>query len=61
MVALGKVRGNLMIDLNTTSAKLRDRATRMVAELTDCDYESARTQLEQSRWDLRGVLKKAGK
>jgi N-acetylmuramic acid 6-phosphate etherase len=61
MVALGKVRGNLMIDLNTTSAKLRDRATRMVAELTDCDYESARSQLEQSRWDLRGVLKKAGK
>jgi N-acetylmuramic acid 6-phosphate (MurNAc-6-P) etherase len=25
MVALGKVRGNLMIDLHTTSAKLRDR------------------------------------
>lgn len=61
MVALGKVRGNLMIDLNTTSAKLRDRATRMVAELTDFDYESARTQLEQSRWDLRAVLKKSGK
>ena len=61
MVALGKVRGNLMIDLNTTSTKLRDRATRMVAELTDCDYESARGQLEQSRWDLRAVLKKAGK
>jgi N-acetylmuramic acid 6-phosphate etherase len=61
MVALGKVRGNLMIDLNTTSAKLRDRATRMVAELTECDYESARAQLEQSHWDLRGVLKKVGK
>ena len=61
MVALGKVRGNLMIDLNTTSAKLRDRATRMVAELTECDYASARAQLEQSHWDLRGVLKKAGK
>jgi N-acetylmuramic acid 6-phosphate etherase len=61
MVALGKVRGNLMIDLNTTSAKLRDRATRMVADLTDCDYESAREQLEQSRWDLRAVLKKASK
>ena len=27
MVALGKVRGNLMIDLHTTSAKLRDRAS----------------------------------
>jgi N-acetylmuramic acid 6-phosphate etherase len=61
MVALGKVRGNLMIDLNTSSAKLRDRATRMLAELTECDYNSARAQLEQSGWDLRSVLKKAGK
>jgi len=61
MVALGKVRGNLMIDLNTTSTKLRDRATRMVAELTECDYNSARAQLEESNWDLRAVLGKAGK
>jgi N-acetylmuramic acid 6-phosphate etherase len=60
MVALGKVRGNLMIDLNTSSAKLRDRATRMVAELAQCDYNSARGQLEASGWDLRAVLKKAG-
>jgi N-acetylmuramic acid 6-phosphate etherase len=61
MVSLGKVRGNLMIDLNTSSTKLRDRATRMVAELTECDYNSARAQLEQSGWDLRAVLKKADK
>jgi len=61
MVSLGKVRGNLMIDLNTTSTKLRDRATRMVAELTESDYNSARAQLEQNNWDLRAVLKKAGK
>jgi len=61
MVVLGKVRGNLMIDLNTSSAKLRDRATRMVAELTESDYNSARAQLEASNWDLRAVLKKAGK
>ena len=61
MVALGKVRGNLMIDLNTSSTKLRDRATRMVAEITQCDYNSARAQLEESGWDLRAVLKKADK
>ena len=60
MVALGKVRGNLMIDLNTSSAKLRDRATRMVAEIAQCDYNSARAQLEESDWDLRAALKKAG-
>jgi N-acetylmuramic acid 6-phosphate etherase len=61
MVALGKVRGNLMVDLNTSSAKLRDRATRMVAELAQCDYNSARAQLEASGWDLRAVLKNRGK
>ncbi len=61
MVALGKVRGNFMIDLNTTSSKLRDRATRMVAELMELDYNSARAQLEQTGWDLRAVLKKVGK
>jgi len=60
MVALGKVRGNLMIDLNTSSTKLRDRAIRMVAEITQSDYGSARAQLEQSDWDLRAVLKKSG-
>src|SRR5436190_1414463 len=38
MVALGKVRGNLMIDLNTSNTKFRDRANRMVAEITQCDY-----------------------
>ena len=61
MIGLGKVKGNLMIDLNTTSTKLRDRATRMVAELTESDYNSARAKLEESGWDLRAVLKKAGK
>src|SRR5438552_3735088 len=61
MVALGKVKGNLMIELNTSSTKLRDRATRMVAELAQCDYNSARAQLEESSWDLRAVLKKAGR
>jgi N-acetylmuramic acid 6-phosphate etherase len=60
MVALGKVRGNLMIDLHASSTKLRDRATRMVAELARCDYDSARAQLEASGWDLRTVVDKIG-
>jgi len=32
----------------------------MVADLTQCDYNSAQKQLEESGWDLRAVLKKAG-
>ncbi len=56
MVALGKVRGNLMIDLHASNVKLRDRAARMVAELSGTDYESARRQLEANDWNLRAVL-----
>src|SRR5437868_4482949 len=58
MVALGKVRGNLMIDLHTTNAKLRNRAVRVVADLAQCDYESARRRLEAADWNLRAVVEK---
>jgi len=58
MVALGKVHGNLMIDLHTSNTKLRDRAVRVVAELADCDYDSARRELEASGWNLRSVVDK---
>jgi N-acetylmuramic acid 6-phosphate etherase len=58
MVTLGKVRGNLMIDLHTTSAKLRDRAVRVVSDLAQCDYDTARRQLEAADWNLRAVVEK---
>jgi N-acetylmuramic acid 6-phosphate etherase len=58
MVALGRVHGNRMIDLHTTSAKLRDRAVRVVADLARCDYESARRKLEAADWNLRAVVEK---
>jgi N-acetylmuramic acid 6-phosphate etherase len=58
MVGLGKVRGNLMIDLHTASTKLRDRAVRILAEVTQRDYESARRLLEASDWNLRAALER---
>jgi N-acetylmuramic acid 6-phosphate etherase len=61
MVSLGKVRGNLMIDLHASSSKLRDRATRLVSELLQCDYDSARAKLESNNWNLRAVVGKADK
>jgi N-acetylmuramic acid 6-phosphate etherase len=61
MVSLGKVRGNLMIDLHASNTKLRDRATRLVAELSGSDYDSARQQLEAADWNLRAVLDKIDK
>ena len=58
MVALGKVRGNLMIDLQILSTKLRDRAIRLVAEIAGCDYETARKRLETNDWNLRAAVDK---
>ena len=56
MIALGKVRGNLMIDLSTASVKLRDRAARLVAELGKCDYAEAYERLQKNGWNLRATL-----
>lgn len=57
MVRLGHVRGNLMIDLQPTNKKLRERAIGLVAELAGCDRETARSRLERADWNLRGALK----
>ena len=59
MIGLGKVRGNVMIDLHTTSTKLRDRAVRIVADVTQRDYGSARGLLEAKDWNLRAALEKS--
>jgi N-acetylmuramic acid 6-phosphate etherase len=56
MVALGKVRGNLMIDLTIANEKLRDRAARLVAELGKCDYAEACERLQKNGWNLRAAL-----
>jgi N-acetylmuramic acid 6-phosphate etherase len=60
MVALGKVRGNLMIDLATSNTKLRDRAARLVAELAKCDYAEAVERLQRHDWNLRAALGSPG-
>ena len=60
MVALGKVRGNLMIDLAISNTKLRDRAARLVAEIAKCDYEEAVERLQRSDWNLRAALRDTG-
>jgi len=56
MVSLGKVRGNLMVDLAVSNDKLRDRATRVVVEVTKCSYAEALERLEKSGWNLRAAL-----
>jgi len=56
MIALGKVRGNLMIDVNASNTKLRDRAVRLVAELAKCDQAGALERLELHHWSIRAAL-----
>ncbi|PYK92943.1 MAG: N-acetylglucosamine kinase, partial [Verrucomicrobia bacterium] len=57
MARLGRVRGNLMIDLQPTNKKLRERAIGLVSQLARCDRESARARLERADWNLREALK----
>ena len=49
MAALGKIQGNLMVDLAISNTKLRDRAARLVAELAQCDYAQAVERARQNR------------
>ncbi|PYK75184.1 MAG: hypothetical protein DME42_03215 [Verrucomicrobia bacterium] len=56
MVRLGRVRGNLMIDLQPTNKKLRERAIGLVAQLAGCDRESALSRLARVDWNLRAAL-----
>ena len=55
MVRSGKVVSNLMVDLSPANVKLRDRALRIVRELTNADHARALAALERSNW----VVKKA--
>jgi N-acetylmuramic acid 6-phosphate etherase len=53
MVRLGKVYGNLMVDVRAANEKLRRRAERIVAEVTGADPERVAAALEASGWSAR--------
>ena len=44
-----------MIDLNPSNVKLRDRAQRIVSELTGADRAAARAALEASGWVVKAA------
>lgn len=48
MIRSGKSYKNLMIDVNSSNEKLYARATRIVMQATDCDYDCAKQALEQA-------------
>ena len=62
MIRVGKTYGNLMVDVQTGSEKLRDRACRIVAIVTGIDPDDAPELLRTARWNVKAaiVMKKAG-
>ncbi len=61
MVRLGKVRSNLMIDLNPANAKLRERAVRIVRDLTGAVERNARTALAREGWVIKKAVARLGR
>jgi len=57
MIKLGKVYGNLMVDLRATNAKLRDRAERIVMAATGVNRAAARALLRRADgWAKLAIL-----
>lgn len=56
MVKLGKVYGNRMVDVAVTNTKLRDRAIRILCELTELDRTAAGELLDQSHLQVKVAL-----
>jgi N-acetylmuramic acid 6-phosphate etherase len=53
MVRMGKVLSNLMVDLNASNRKLRERAVRIVQAVTGADATAAHAALEKSKWIVK--------
>lgn len=60
MIRSGRTRGDLMIDVRATNAKLRERAVRMVRDVTGLDEDAARARLEANAWSVRRALDDSG-
>ena len=62
MVRIGKTYGNLMVDVQTGSEKLRDRARRIIGIVTGLEYEDAEKLLRRAHWNVKAaiVMQKAG-
>ena len=53
MVQSGKVIENLMVDLDPSNTKLRDRAIRIVQQLTNADEKLTLKALEKNKWNVK--------
>jgi N-acetylmuramic acid 6-phosphate etherase len=62
MIRVGKTYGNLMVDVQTGSEKLRDRARRIVSTVTGVSPDEAGDLLRRAKWNVKAaiVMQKAG-
>src|SRR6185436_10238736 len=62
MVRIGKTYGNLMVDVQTGSEKLKDRARRFLIFVTGLDYDEADKLLKKAHWNVKAaiVMQKTG-
>ena len=60
MIRSGRTKGDLMIDLRPTNAKLKARAIKIVRDELGLDEDKARERLEANGWSVRASLSDAG-
>ncbi len=62
MIRIGKTYGNLMVDVQMGSEKLRDRARRIITIVTGLDYDEADELLSRAHWNVKAaiVMQKTG-
>lgn len=53
MIKMGKVYGNLMVDVNASNAKLYARAIRIVMQATQCNEQQAQDALKRSEQNVK--------
>ena len=56
MIKLGKTYGNLMVDLQVSNIKLKDRAIRIIQAATNCDIKKAKDALQESKDQVKVAI-----
>jgi N-acetylmuramic acid 6-phosphate etherase len=56
MIKVGKTYGNLMVDVQTGSEKLKDRARRILSIVTGIDYSEAEALLRRAKWNVKAAI-----
>lgn len=56
MIKIGKVYDNLMVDVRPTNEKLVDRATKIISEISGCDYDKSNKLLKKANNNVKAAI-----